>query len=30
MGEPAKLKQQYKASNLNEVFLKAVKGDGDA
>lgn len=30
MGEPAKLKQQYKASNLNEIFLKAVKGDGDA
>lgn len=27
MGEPAKLKEEYNADNLNEVFLKAIQGD---
>lgn len=29
MGEPAKLKEKYKANNLNEVFLKTVRGENN-
>lgn len=29
IGEPAKLKEQYKADNLNDVFLKVVQGESN-